>query len=84
MPTGYGRKEINASIIKIREFRNRINHNEPICFSSNNMNFSYVRDMHKTIIDFLSWIDPDIIISIYEIDKVIKTIDKEETKQLTS
>lgn len=84
LPTGYGRKEINASIIKIREFRNRINHNEPICFNSNNMNFSYVRDMHKTIIDFLSWIDPDIIISIYEIDKVIKTIDKEETKQLTS
>ena len=81
LPSGYGRKEINDIIVQIRELRNRINHNEPICFVNRKCNFSYVKDMYKVISDFLTWIDPEIMPSLKEVDKVLKVIDKEENKQ---
>ena len=61
--------------------RNRINHNEPICFVNKKCDFSYVREMYRLISKFLSWIDPEIMPSLKEVDKVIKTIDKEEQTQ---
>lgn len=82
LPVGYGRKEIYETLDAIRKFRNRINHNEPICFVNGQMDFSYVRNTYQIIIKTLSWIDPEIIPSLYEIDKVLKVIDKEERKQL--
>ena len=81
LPCGYGRKEINDAIVRIRELRNRINHNEPICFVNKKCDFSYVKDMYNLIACFLSWIDPAIMPSLQEVDKVRKTILKEEKKQ---
>ncbi len=83
LPSGYGRKEVNETITKIRELRNRINHNEPICFVDKKRDFSYVRDMYQKIMDFLSWIDSTIPASLAEVDKVLGIIDKEEKKQLS-
>lgn len=40
LPRNYGRKEVNEELRKIRLFRNRINHNEPICFYENSIDFS--------------------------------------------
>ena len=82
LPTGYGRKEINEIILKIRELRNRINHNEPICFVNRKCDFSYARNMYGIISDFLTWIDPEIMPSLKEVDKVLKVIEKEENKQI--
>ena len=82
LPSGYGRKEINEIILRIRELRNRINHNEPICFVNKKCDFSYVRNMYKVINEFLTWIDPEIMPSQNEVDKVLKVIDKEENKQI--
>lgn len=70
LPTGYGRKEISKALKDIRDLRNRISHCEPICFVNGKCDFSYVENTHKTIIDFLSWIDPDIPTSLRKIDKV--------------
>lgn len=81
LPSGYGRKEINEAISKVRELRNRINHNEPICFVNKKCDFSYVREMYGLIMDFLSWMDKEIPASLCEVDKVISVIDKEERKQ---
>lgn len=81
LPSGYGRKEINDIIVQVRELRNRINHNEPICFVNRKCDFSYVRCMYAIISDFLTWIDPEIMPSLREVDKVCKIIDKEENKQ---
>lgn len=81
LPSGYGRKEVNDCITKVRELRNRINHNEPICFVNKKCDFSYVRQMYRLIMDFLSWIDPEIPTSLSEVDKVLVIIDKEEKKQ---
>lgn len=82
LPSGYGRKEINEIILRIRELRNRINHNEPICFVNKRCDFSYVRNMYKVINEYLTWIDPEIMPSLNEVDKVLKVIDKEENKQI--
>lgn len=59
LPSGYGRKEINDIIAQVRELRNRINHNEPICFVNRKCDFSYVKSMYAIISDFLTWIDPE-------------------------
>lgn len=83
LPTGYGKKSMHHWSKYVSSVTESIINNEPICFNNKKMDFTYVREMHKTIIDFLCWIDPDIIISIHEIDKVIKTIDREEAKQTT-
>ena len=63
------------------ELRNRINHNEPICFVNRKCDFSYVKGMYTIISDFLTWIDPEIMPSLKEVDKVCKIIEKEENKQ---
>lgn len=81
LPSGYGRKEINDIIVQVRELRNRINHNEPICFVNRKCDFSYVKCMYSIISDFLTWIDPEIMPSLREVDKVRKIIEKEENKQ---
>lgn len=59
LPPGFGRKEINDIIVQVRELRNRINHNEPICFVNRKCDFSYVKGMYTIISDFLTWIDPE-------------------------
>ena len=64
LPSGYGRKEINDIIAQVRELRNRINHNEPICFVNRKCDFSYVKSMYAIISDFLTWIDPEIMPSL--------------------
>lgn len=81
LPSEYGRKEIYDTLNMVRAFRNRINHNEPICFIDGKMDFSYARNMYRIIVDFLNWIDPLIIQSLKGLDKVVETIEKEEKKQ---
>ena len=79
LPGGHGRKEVNDELDKVRRFRNRINHNEPICFSGNTIDFTEALEVHKSITNLLTWIDPEIIKLISDIDKVKKTIDKSKT-----
>lgn len=79
LPAGYGRKEINDELGKVRRFRNRINHNEPICFSGNNIDFTETLEVHNSITKLLNWIDPEILKLISDINKVKKTIDKVKT-----
>ena len=38
--------------------------------------------MYGIISDFLTWIDPEIMPSLKEVDKVLKVIEKEENKQI--
>lgn len=80
LPPNYGRKEIFAILNEIRNFRNRINHNEPICFKGREIDFRYAIQMYHSIINILQWIDPDIPSSIKEIDKVKEIIEKELKK----
>jgi hypothetical protein len=76
LPSGFGRKEVNDELDKVRRFRNRINHNEPICFNGNLIDFTETLEVHNSIINLLTWIDPEIIKLISDFDKVRKTVER--------
>ena len=80
LPTGYGRKEVNTMIQEIRMLRNRVSHNEPLCFSNKVFDMTYVKEMYAKINDFLSWINPEIMVSLRNesLDSVCLEIDKTE------
>ena len=77
-PLQIKRKEIYFELNKIRRFRNRINHNEPICFNKNKIDFSEAIEVHNAILNLLQWIDPAIIDFINPIDNVLETINKKD------
>ena len=80
LPVGFGRKQVNDYILRIRTLRNRISHNEPLCFNGKTFDMSYAKDMYIKIVDFLSWIDPDIIkeMQIESMDHVLSEISNME------
>ena len=71
---GIGRKEVSEELEKIRRFRNRINHNEPICFVGNRVDFTETMEVYHSIMNILNWIDPELVKFTVEIDKVKETI----------
>ena len=80
LPTGYGRKEVNNAIQEIRTLRNRVSHNEPLCFSNKAYDMTYAKEMYNKINDFLSWINPNIMVSLKNesLDNVCKEIGRAE------
>ena len=68
LPTGFGRKKVNSCIKEIRTLRNRISHNEPLCFKNRTFDLTYVNDMYKMIYDFFAWINTDIMKSLKQED----------------
>lgn len=59
-PNNVNRSIISQKLNGIREFRNRVYHNEPICFSGLNIDFSEAEDIRDEIFEMLSWIDSDL------------------------
>lgn len=74
LPTGKGRLEVRNALTNIRLFRNRINHNEPICFNGNTVDFTYPETTHKDILEILSWIEPNLSTWVQDMDTVTGTI----------
>ena len=70
LPSGHGRSDACDRLNKIRQFRNRINHNEPICFNGAAIDFTYVEEVYDAIIEILTWIDPELIKWVKDIDMV--------------
>lgn len=70
LPAGFGRKEVHNVFEEIRLFRNRINHNEPICFDANNIDFSHCEFIHESILNIFEWIDPNLKTWVNDIDSV--------------
>jgi hypothetical protein len=59
-PNTINRNQIGQKLTRIRKFRNRIYHNEPICFNRSVIDFSTASDIKKEIFDVLAWIDPNL------------------------
>ena len=51
---------INQKLNKIRAFRNRIYHNEPICFNGQNIDFVEAHNIKDVVYELLNWIDTDL------------------------
>ena len=58
LPNNIGRVDILNSLNKIRRFRNRINHNEPICFEGLNIALTIPIEVLEAICSLLKWINP--------------------------
>lgn len=60
-PASVNRNIINQKLNDIRKFRNRIYHNEPICFNGNNIDFSEAIRIKEEIYQVFEWIDEDLV-----------------------
>lgn len=60
-PKNINRVEIAKELAFIRDFRNRIYHNEPICFDLNKVDLSHALLIKSKILMLIEWIDPDLI-----------------------
>ncbi|MDR0681775.1 MAG: hypothetical protein LBG15_08010 [Dysgonamonadaceae bacterium] len=69
-PFYINRNILNGRLNRIREFRNRIYHNEPVCFSGNTIDFTYAHTVKQDIYELLSWIDSDLVSYLKKIDTI--------------
>ena len=67
------RKHISAPINNFRNFRNRIFHNEPICW-----NLAKLAETHEQMIEVLGWINKDLPGWMEQFDRVGKVSEKIE------
>lgn len=76
---GLKQKDIYKDLNYIREFRNRIAHNEPICFDNNhNISTSYCRTVYTMICDYISFMgeSPESILKMVEKpDAIMRKVD---------
>lgn len=66
------RKNISTPLNRIRNFRNRIFHHEPICW-----NLDVVKSIHRDMLEVMGWINTDLptwVSNIDRVDSVITTI----------
>lgn len=69
-PNEIQRKQISSILFDIREFRNRVYHNEPICFKDNLINFDDALKIKSEIYDVLNWMDADLAIYTAKFDSI--------------
>jgi len=73
-PAHVNRKTVFLLLSKVRDFRNRIYHNEPVCFNGASVDFSHARQVRNDISEMLDWMNPDIKKYVQQFDTVEKKI----------
>jgi hypothetical protein len=76
LPAKYGRNEVLKELSIIRRFRNRINHNEPICFIDSKVDFTNTILVYKSIMNLFKWINPELTLWVKDIDKINPMLNK--------
>jgi hypothetical protein len=74
-PAHVNRKILNQKLNYIREFRNRVYHNEPICFNGNVIDFKEATNIKHEIYELLEWIEPDLAVYVDYFNGIDKKID---------
>jgi hypothetical protein len=69
-PANENRASIYNKLDLIKDFRNRVNHNEPICFIGDNIDCTYALQIRTTIYSLIEWIDPKLIPFFEDIDNI--------------
>jgi len=78
-PANVNRKSIGLKLDAVRNFRNRVYHNESICFNGTAIDFSTTYTIRQHIQDMLNWIDPELNIFIIQFDQVEQHIHELDT-----
>ena len=69
-PSSIDRVDIAKSLKAIREFRNRIYHNEAICFNNITIDFAHAQYIKTAIYELLDWMDSDLSAYVVTFDEV--------------
>ncbi len=69
-PSSVNRNSIAVSLKDIREFRNRIYHNEAICFIGTTIDFTQAMKIKKELYDLLVWMDADLMDFVHPFDSI--------------
>lgn len=69
-PATESRATIHNKLEAIKNFRNRMNHCEPLCFNGNTIDCTYALTIKAMLYDLIRWIDPDLESYFLSIDTV--------------
>lgn len=69
-PREVNRRVISSMLNRIRGFRNRVYHNEPICFSGCQISFDAAHTIQHEIYTMLKWMDEDLALYIKHFDDI--------------
>jgi hypothetical protein len=69
-PAHVNRLILSGYLDDIRDFRNRVYHNEPICFNAAAINFNDAEDVLVKIHSILDWIDPSLSSYVKQYDNI--------------
>lgn len=69
-PRTENRASIYSKLADILEFRNRVNHCEPICFNGTTINCNDAMNIRTKLYDLVSWIDPDLVSFLSSLDNI--------------
>ncbi|MCF0040477.1 hypothetical protein [Dyadobacter fanqingshengii] len=75
-PSIENRASIYGRLEMIRNFRNRVNHCEPLCFHANHIDCSHALAMRINLYKMIEWIDPELFPFFAGIDNVEESIDQ--------
>ena len=75
-PASENRASIYAKLDDIKNFRNRVNHCEPLCFNGHNIDCSYALHARTNIYNLLNWLEPDLVPFFQSIDNTQSKIDQ--------
>lgn len=73
-PTWANRNVIANMLKDIREFRNRVYHNEAICFNNITIDFAHAKGIKADIYKLLEWMDVDLSNYVTQFDNVDSSI----------
>lgn len=73
-PNQIQRKQLNLILDDIRDFRNRVYHNEPVCFNGNAIDFAKAIQIRADIYNALNWMDSDTAAYVAPLDDIQATI----------
>lgn len=70
LPHNYKRKDIRVALIKIQSFRNRVYHNEPICFKGDTFNLINATEIYESIKLLIDALAPELKDWLQSMDNV--------------
>ncbi len=82
LPPKTGRAVVATALHEIRALRNRMNHNEPLCFSGSQYDCQPTYDVYQRMSDILTWLDQDLVDWVAAIDEVEQQIKGMDAKYL--
>jgi hypothetical protein len=69
-PISENRASIYSKLDEIKNFRNRVNHCEPICFKGHTIDCSLALDIRSKLYSLIKWIDPQLVPFFESIDNI--------------